>query len=191
LKKTVLLNVPYLFNSIWNLISGWLNEEVRSKYVFLGGPDEYEPYLKQLFSSENIPICFGGTLDYKFQPGGLLTNLNIPTAIKKNWSKICVLPRTSWNNEIHVKECTKGTIIWEFRTEGYDIGFGLFYKESDNSNEKILIEISRVKSHQIIINGNYTFDQKGIYVMRFDNLYSVWNSKNLEYIISVVQNIVI
>jgi len=110
---------------------------------------------------------------------------------KKNWTRVVVGALSYWDKEIDISKYKKGgTIVWQFRTEGYDIGFGLFYKSKANLDEKEIIEIARTKSHEIVIHGNYSFtwEDQGIYILRFDNMYSLWYSKNLDYIVYVEEN---
>lgn len=91
-------------------------------------------------------------------------------------------------------------IVWEFATEYYDIGFGLFFEwetppadlkkqmesEMQNSDveEKLLTEIiplTRRSSHETVFCGSHLYPSKGTYVLKFDNSFSLWRSKTLFY----------
>jgi len=188
MEQTILINVPFLFSSVWNIVSGFLNDETRAKFVFLSSAQEYEPYLKDLFSDDQIPVCYGGSSEFQLPKGGLLSDsgLIVPKPPEKFWNSTITVPAWScWNKEL-VSAKDAGTIIWEFKTKGYDIGYGLYYKETKNSEEIVLIEVSRVKSHLITINGFHPFNKPGIYILRFDNSYSKWNSKELSYDVTLI-----
>jgi len=114
-------------------------------------------------------------------------------------------------------------IFWEFATDYYDIGFGLYFewtksqsntvtvhvsdsseddeegedggnpekqdieKGSRNSNkppkpyQDEIIPIFRRDSHEEIYAGSHTYPGHGVYLLKFDNTYSLWRSKTLYY----------
>ena len=49
---------------------------------------------------------------------------------------------------------------WEFKTEGYDIGFGVHRINEDGSKEEIVAS-ERVNSHMVPEEGNYVCQQPG------------------------------
>ncbi|KPM05755.1 hypothetical protein QR98_0042240 [Sarcoptes scabiei] len=124
-------------------------------------------------------------------------------------------------------------IFWEFATDHYDIGFGLFFEwnsspdtqvsvyfsesEDEEEDEDILaggqhdiekgmsrmiyqkysrsqlndqqnhssisaiIPIYRRDSHEEVFAGSHLYPGKGVYLLKFDNSYSLWRSKTLYY----------
>ncbi|KAH9516754.1 Golgi resident protein GCP60 [Dermatophagoides farinae] len=122
-------------------------------------------------------------------------------------------------------------IFWEFATDNYDIGFGLFFEwnsspdsqvsvyfsesEDDEEDEQepsttghdiekgtnrvlnsrpsscrpgvdhppisAIIPIYRRDSHEEVFAGNHVYPGKGVYLLKFDNSYSLWRSKTLYY----------
>ena len=87
-----------------------------------------------------------------------------------------------FNLEYKVTE--PGSILhWYFRTEGYDIGFGVYRKEEGQSNGRMdeIIALDKRESHLMAEDGCYTCNKQGIYVVKFDNSYSWTKSKKLHY----------
>ena len=132
-------------------------------------------------------------------------------------------------------------LFWEFATDSYDIGFGLFFewtknpgnqvsvhisesedeeeeaddddedgpttldeaeravvgtgvvanlgesaveqlkKEGDEIPSSVIIPIYRVDSHESVCTGSHRYPGSGLYVLKFDNSYSLWRSKTLYY----------
>ncbi|CAF2470533.1 unnamed protein product [Rotaria sp. Silwood2] len=115
-------------------------------------------------------------------------------------------------------------IFWEFATDYYDIGFGLYFewsqvqsntvtvhvsdssedeedegedgtnqekkdieKGSRNSNkppkpyQDEIVPIFRRDSHEEIYAGSHPYPGNGVYLLKFDNSYSLWRSKTLYY----------
>lgn len=113
-------------------------------------------------------------------------------------------------------------LFWEFATDSYDIGFGIFFEWtvapsntvsvhiSDSSDEDELDEeddtskvdpergipnhpksnrppsdeilpVYRRDSHEEIFCGSHSYPGRGVYLLKFDNSYSLWRSKTLYY----------
>ncbi|UJR30951.1 hypothetical protein I4U23_018463 [Adineta vaga] len=116
-------------------------------------------------------------------------------------------------------------IFWEFATDYYDVGFGLYFEwskvqsntvtvhVSDSSEEEDeegedganpekkdiekgsssssnkqpkpyqdeIVPIFRRESHEDIYAGSHQYPGHGVYLLKFDNSYSLWRSKTLYY----------
>lgn len=110
-------------------------------------------------------------------------------------------------------------IFWEFSTDFYDLGFGLYFEwtlspsnnvtvhVSDSSDEdegeddesgkqdievgdKVtenkppcdeIIPIFRRDCHEEVYAGSHLYPGRGVYLLKFDNSYSLWRSKTLYY----------
>jgi len=114
-------------------------------------------------------------------------------------------------------------IFWEFATDYYDIGFGLYFEwtispsnnvtvhvsdssededeegegegeettkhdpeKGDKSNENKppcdeIIPIFRRDCHEEVYAGSHLYPGRGVYLLKFDNSYSLWRSKTLYY----------
>ncbi len=49
---------------------------------------------------------------------------------------------------------------WEFKTDGYDIGFGILYENKMGPNEEV-VPVERVNSHMVPEDGTYVCKKKG------------------------------
>ncbi|XP_073946277.1 Golgi resident protein GCP60 isoform X2 [Choristoneura fumiferana] len=121
-------------------------------------------------------------------------------------------------------------LCWEFATDNYDIGFGLYFEwsksattevtvhvsESDDEDDadddgygdeeftiteggdpevgserralahqrpsvSIVVPIFRRDCHTEVYAGSHTYPGEGVYLLKFDNTYSLWRSKTLYY----------
>lgn len=110
-------------------------------------------------------------------------------------------------------------IFWEFSTDFYDLGFGLYFEwtlspssnvtvhVSDSSDEEDgdeedpnkqdlevgdkatenkppcdeIIPIFRRDCHEEVYAGSHLYPGRGVYLLKFDNSYSLWRSKTLYY----------
>lgn len=98
-----------------------------------------------------------------------------------------------------------GAILWwEFATDGYDIGFGIYFQwdddELDDENyddedydskyqRKFMqkqksvevVGMYRRDSHIEVQAGSHEYPGHGTYILKFDNSFSMWRSKTLYY----------
>ncbi|XP_057200021.1 Golgi resident protein GCP60 [Triplophysa rosa] len=106
-------------------------------------------------------------------------------------------------------------LFWEFATDHYDIGFGLYFEWKDltppasNKNEEgsaveikkgaaqvegekdmeesrlplvnEVVPVSRRDSHEEVYAGSHQYPGQGVYLLRFDNSYSLWRPKVVYY----------
>ncbi|KIO27078.1 hypothetical protein M407DRAFT_243441 [Tulasnella calospora MUT 4182] len=56
--KFYIINAPWMFSSVWNLIKPWLDEVTVAKIEIIG--KDYKPQLLQQIPKENLPKEFGG-----------------------------------------------------------------------------------------------------------------------------------
>ncbi|XP_029170684.1 Golgi resident protein GCP60 [Nylanderia fulva] len=118
-------------------------------------------------------------------------------------------------------------LFWEFATDGYDIGFGVYFEwskpetnqvsvhisESEDEDEEeeeyeprgedlesgsvngnsqparktatppisVIVPVYRRDSQEEIYAGSHQYPGEGVYLLKFDNSYSLWRSKTLYY----------
>ncbi|XP_028858593.1 Golgi resident protein GCP60 [Denticeps clupeoides] len=108
-------------------------------------------------------------------------------------------------------------LFWEFATDYYDIGFGVFFEWGDTTNASVSVHVSessdeddeeegesqseeekakkeagkpqvdeivpvyRRDCHEEVYAGSHQYPGRGIYLLKFDNSYSLWRSKSVYY----------
>ncbi|XP_012281155.1 Golgi resident protein GCP60 [Orussus abietinus] len=117
-------------------------------------------------------------------------------------------------------------LFWEFATDGYDIGFGVYFEwskpdttqvsvhisESEDEDEEdedydsredletgaingntrseykstsppisVIVPVFRRDSQEEVYAGSHQYPGQGVYLLKFDNSYSLWRSKTLYY----------
>jgi len=79
-----------------------------------------------------------------------------------------------------------GTVFYyEFKTEDYDVGFGIKYQKVKGHPPEQFSEIKRYESNSIPVWGKIHVEKPGVYTLIWDNSYSWTRSKDLLYITSV------
>ncbi|MEQ2221062.1 hypothetical protein ILYODFUR_011850 [Ilyodon furcidens] len=80
---------------------------------------------------------------------------------------------------------------WQFACEGADIGFGVFLKTKKGEWKKAsemqeVIPSQRYNAHLVPEDGSLTCEHPGVYVLRFDNTYSIFQAKQVSYTVEVL-----
>ncbi|XP_036405616.1 Golgi resident protein GCP60-like isoform X2 [Megalops cyprinoides] len=108
-------------------------------------------------------------------------------------------------------------LFWEFATDYYDIGFGVYFEWTDSPNTAVSVHVSessedeedeegdarseeekakkntnkpqvdeivpvyRRDCHEEVYAGSHQYPGRGVYLLKFDNSYSLWRSKSVYY----------
>ncbi|KPP77870.1 hypothetical protein Z043_102674 [Scleropages formosus] len=108
-------------------------------------------------------------------------------------------------------------LFWEFATDHYDIGFGVYFEWTDSANAAVSVHVSessddeedesgdgpseeekakknaskpqvdeivpvyRRDCHEEVYAGSHQYPGRGVYLLKFDNSYSLWRSKTVYY----------
>ncbi|XP_038143414.1 Golgi resident protein GCP60 isoform X1 [Cyprinodon tularosa] len=108
-------------------------------------------------------------------------------------------------------------LFWEFATDYYDIGFGVFFEWTDAASASVSVHVSessdededdegdppteeekakkeagkphvdeivpvyRRDCHEEVYAGSHQYPGRGVYLLKFDNSYSLWRSKSVHY----------
>eukprot|EP01126_Amoeba_proteus_P042686 TRINITY_DN464_c0_g1_i22.p1 TRINITY_DN464_c0_g1~~TRINITY_DN464_c0_g1_i22.p1 ORF type:complete len:296 (+),score=65.81 TRINITY_DN464_c0_g1_i22:873-1760(+) len=183
IRKVIIMNCPKVFSVLWGVAQYFFDENQKSKFEFYGYSEDYQTSLLKIVSPENLPKRYGGDLDWDLPPGGDVKKLSLPKTEKKRWIKTHIPRGGNYEKALRVE---KGhTISWEFKTERYDIGFAVFFRESPDSTREVAVEYSRIESDLSEVYGAHVVDKPAEFILFWDNSYSWVNGKDLKYILYV------
>ncbi|XP_047017057.2 SEC14-like protein 2 isoform X2 [Ictalurus punctatus] len=199
LKRILLIKAPKIFPIAYNLIKPFLCEETRQKIVIIGS--NWKEVLQKYIASDQLPVVYGGTLtDPNGNPycktmikyGGVVPkSYYIKYSVDVQYEKCITISRGSDHQleyEVLVPNCL---LRWQFASDGSDIGFGIYMKTKAGVKQKItemqeVLPTTRYNAHLVPEDGSYTCEEPGIYVPRFDNTYSILQSKKISFTMDVV-----
>ncbi|VIO98742.1 Uncharacterized protein BM_BM17766 [Brugia malayi] len=154
--------------------------------------------------------------------------MEFKTAIRKEGSESIIKVGHGETVTVRVPTHEEGScLFWEFATDHYDIGFGVFFewtisqtnrvsvhvsessdeeadeeflqvelrtndvesgssvreKETDQNKPHVdeIVPIYRRDCHEEVYAGSHVYPGRGVYLLKFDNSYSLWRSKTLYY----------
>lgn len=199
LKTCFVINAPKIFPIAYNLIRPILSEDTVKKVQIYGS--SYKHVLLKHIDADQLPVHWGGTMvDLDRDPfcssrvcmGGEVPEQYYSQDMgdTSGFIEASIGRGSSLQVEVEVK-VARSCIRWQFKTDGFDIGFGVFQKTS-GGRQKVgemvpVLPTDRVNSHLIPEDGSVTCKEAGSYVVRFDNTYSWTRSKKILYLIEVLE----
>ena len=112
--KQVFINVPWWYLAFYMMISPFLTQRTKSKFVFASPAKSAKTLFKDI-SPEQVPMQYGGlSVDY--------CDCNPDFGIADPVTEITVKPSTKQTVEILVSE--QCVIIWEVRVVGWEVAYG-------------------------------------------------------------------
>ncbi|XP_058781329.1 patellin-3-like [Vicia villosa] len=154
--KQVFINVPWWYLAVNRMISPFLTQRTKSKFVF-AGPSKSAETLLRYIAPEQLPVKYGGLS----KDGGF----GITDAV----TEITVRPAAKHTVEFPVTE--NCLISWEVRVIGWDISYGAEFVPSSEGSYTVIIQKSRKvgASEEPVICNNYKIDEPGKVVLTIDN----------------------
>lgn len=199
LKRLFIVKAPKIFPVAYNLVKHFLSEETREKIIILGG--NWKEVLLKYIDADQVPVYYGGTLmDPPGDPyckarinhaGDVPQSYYMQDSVKQQYEKSVIINRGS-SQQLEYEILFPGCVLrWQFMSEGADVGFGVYLKTRIGERQKAgemaeVVRNQRYNSHLVPEDGTLTCQDPGIYVIRFDNTYSILHSKKVNYSVEVL-----
>ncbi|XP_012670466.1 SEC14-like protein 2 [Clupea harengus] len=199
LKRVFLIKAPKLFPVAFNLVKHFLCEETRRKIIVLGG--NWKDVLREYIDEDQLPVAYGGSLTdpdgnplckTKIKYGGVVPrSYYVQDSINVQYDQTLSIRRGSSFQLEQEVFCSSSMLRWQFASESADIGFGVFLKTKGTDKQGVanMVEVlpsERYNAHFVPEDGSLTCAEPGIYVLRFDNTYSVLQSKKVSFSVEVL-----
>ncbi|KAL2538909.1 Patellin-3 [Forsythia ovata] len=158
--KQVFINVPWWYLAFYKMISPFLTQRTKSKFVFAGPSKSAETLLKYI-PPEQLPIQYGGLgVDFcecnpMFTADDLLT-------------EITVKPATKQTVEIIVNE--KCTIVWELRVVNWEVSYGAEYVPNERGYTVIIQKTKKMyPTDEPVVSNSFQIIELGKILLTIDN----------------------
>ncbi|CAJ2641411.1 unnamed protein product [Trifolium pratense] len=156
LAKQVFINVPWWYLAVNRMISPFLTQRTKSKFVF-AGPSKSAETLLRYIAPEQLPIKYGGlSKDGEF---------GITDAV----TEITVRPAAKHTVEFPVTE--NCLLSWELRVIGWEVSYGAEFVPSSEGSYTVIIQKTRKvgSSEEPVLCNNYKIGEPGKVVLTIDN----------------------
>ncbi|KAG7480818.1 hypothetical protein MATL_G00060240 [Megalops atlanticus] len=199
LKRLFVIKAPKLFPVAYNLVKHFLSEDTRRKIIVLGA--NWQEVLRKYIDPEQLPAVYGGTLTdpdgdprcrTRIKYGGVVPrSYYVRESIKVHYEQCISISRGS-SHQLEYEILFPGCVLrWYFASDGADIGFGVFMKTKMGERKKAgemreVLPSERYNAHLVPEEGSLTCADPGVYVLRFDNTYSILHSKRISFTVEVL-----
>ncbi|XP_050375887.1 patellin-3 [Argentina anserina] len=159
--KQVFINAPWWYLAFYTLISPFLTQRTKSKFVF-AGPAKSADTLFRYISAEHVPIQYGGlSVDY--------CECNPEFTIADPVAEVTIKPGTKKTVEIIIYE--KCTIVWELRVVGWEVNYGAeFVPDSQGAYTLIIQKPTKISPNdEPVMHHRFKVSELGKILLTIDN----------------------
>ncbi|KAJ0511160.1 putative CRAL-TRIO lipid binding domain, GOLD domain, CRAL/TRIO domain, CRAL/TRIO domain superfamily [Helianthus annuus] len=159
--KQVFINAPWWYLAFYTMISPFMTQRTKSKFVFASTAKTPETLFKYV-NPEHVPIQYGGlSVDY--------CDCNPEFTIDDPASVVTVKPATKQTVEIIVNE--KCLFVWELRVVGWEVSYSAEYVPNNESHYTIIIQKARkmTPTDEPVISHSFKITELGKILLTVDN----------------------
>ncbi|KAJ0876719.1 putative CRAL-TRIO lipid binding domain, GOLD domain, CRAL/TRIO domain, CRAL/TRIO domain superfamily [Helianthus annuus] len=159
--KQVFINAPWWYLAFYTMISPFMTQRTKSKFVFASTAKTPETLFKYV-NPEHVPIQYGGlSVDY--------CDCNPEFTIDDPASVVTVKPATKQTVEIIVNE--KCLFVWELRVVGWEVSYSAEYVPNNESHYTIIIQKARkmTPTDEPVISHSFKISELGKILLTIDN----------------------
>ncbi|XP_076911677.1 patellin-3-like [Bidens hawaiensis] len=159
--KQVFINAPWWYLAFYTMISPFMTQRTKSKFVFASTARTPETLFKYI-RPEHVPIQYGGlSVDY--------CDCNPEFTIDDPASMVTVKPATKQTVEIIVNE--KCLLVWELRVVGWEVTYTAEYVPADESHYTIIIQKAKkmAPTDEPVISHSFKINELGKILLTVDN----------------------
>jgi len=166
------VNVPWVFKTVWKIVKPWLSEFTVQKIQILEG--DYKTVLLKQIAPEHLPKIYGGTCECA---GGCVVELDP----NEGMTQVTIAARASHVVKFEADD-PSCIVSWEFRTTSHNLAMQAEFIPKDKPEQKtVVVPLNRFETGSETTGGSYEPKAVGTVVLTFDNEFSVMTSKILYY----------
>ncbi|KAF0919291.1 hypothetical protein E2562_029147 [Oryza meyeriana var. granulata] len=156
--KKVFINVPWWYLAANKMMSPFLTQRTKSKFIF-ASPAKSAETLFRYIAPEQVPVQFGGLFkedDPEFTTSDAVTELTIKPSSKETV-------------EIPVSE--NSTIVWELRVLGWEVSYGAEFTPDAEGGYTVIVQKTRKvpANEEPIMKGSFKVGEPGKIVLTINN----------------------
>ncbi|KAI3826392.1 hypothetical protein L1987_00440 [Smallanthus sonchifolius] len=159
--KQVFINAPWWYLAFYTMISPFMTQRTKSKFVFASTARTPETLFKYV-SPEHVPMQYGGlSVDY--------CDCHPEFTIDDPASLVTVKPATKQTVEIIVNE--KCVFVWELRVVGWEVSYSAEYVPNNESHYTIIIQKAKkmTQTDEPVISHSFKISELGKILLTIDN----------------------
>ncbi|KAK5852208.1 hypothetical protein PBY51_023696 [Eleginops maclovinus] len=199
LKRVFLIKAPKMFPVAYNLIKHFMCEETRRKINILGS--NWQEEIRKHVDPDQLPVVYGGNMtDPDGDPrcrtminygGTVPRSYYVQDSVNVQYDDSVTVSRGSVFQLEYDVTAASSLLRWQFTSDGADIGFGVYRRTKEGGSQKVsemlqVLPSERYNAHLVPEDSCLTCPEPGVYVLCFDNSYSILQSKKVSYKVEVL-----
>ncbi|KAK2438894.1 patellin-3 [Trifolium repens] len=155
--KQVFINVPWWYLAVNRMISPFVTQRTKSKFVF-AGPSKSPETLLSYIAPEQLPVKYGGlSKDGEFGNSDAVV------------TEITIKPTSKHTVEFPVTE--KCLLSWEVRVIGWEVSYGAEFVPSNEESYTVIVQKARkvASSEEPVLCNSFKISEPGKVVLTIDN----------------------
>jgi len=177
-----IINAPWIFPVLYNTIKGFLDPVTRAKITVVKG--DFKKVLHEHFDLDQLPVEYGGT-----QPNVDVYDIS---ELRKNLTSEqdaleYVTEQIGARKQFVVRLDAEGPAIfsWYFKTVAHDLSFFVEFEPKDKKKKFMVNNPARLQCDTLPVQGTFNSKEAGTCILTFDNSFSYFKGKTLQYFTSV------
>ncbi|TVU36331.1 hypothetical protein EJB05_18263 [Eragrostis curvula] len=156
--KKVFINVPWWYLAANKMMSPFLTQRTKSKFVF-ASPAKSAETLFRYIAPEQVPVQFGGLFkedDPEFTTSDAVTELTIKASSKET---------------IEIPATENSTVVWELRVLGWEVSYGAEFTPDAEGGYTVIVQKTRKvpANEEPIMKGSFKVGEAGKLVLTINN----------------------
>ncbi|KAH9626405.1 hypothetical protein KSS87_009091, partial [Heliosperma pusillum] len=159
--KQVFINVPWYYVAFYTMMSPFMTQRTKSKFVF-ASPSKTAETLFKYISPEQVPIQYGGlSVDY--------CDCNPEFTVDDTATIINIKPTTKQFVEIICSETC--VIVWELRVVGWEVTYSAEFSPNAESGYTVIIQkaTKMAANDDPVISTSFKVSELGKIILTVDN----------------------
>lgn len=156
--KKVFINVPWWYLAVNQMISPFLTQRTKSKFVFAGPSKSAETLFKHV-APEQVPVQFGGL--YREDE----SDFTVSDAV----TEVTIKPSSKHTIDLPLSE--NSMLVWELRVLGAEVSYGAEFVPEAEGGYTVIVQKTRklTLADEPIMKASYKTGETGKVVLTIDN----------------------
>eukprot|EP01130_Rhizamoeba_saxonica_P000669 TRINITY_DN10611_c0_g1_i1.p1 TRINITY_DN10611_c0_g1~~TRINITY_DN10611_c0_g1_i1.p1 ORF type:complete len:410 (-),score=121.72 TRINITY_DN10611_c0_g1_i1:35-1237(-) len=192
-RRVYFTNVGSVFGLVYNAVKPFLDPSTLKKIFFLTSKKVYGE-LSLIADDDQIPDYLGGSLvvedktpldleEIQRIKGSTAEGVLDGRSEAASAAAIDIAARDTYEHPLDI-EIEGASIEYNFRTKSHSVGFAVFF-ETEGVKKECIVQYEKCKANEESVVGTVVCDRIGTYIFHWDNTYSSWTGKHLDYMLQV------
>ncbi|CAE5958923.1 unnamed protein product [Arabidopsis arenosa] len=156
--RNIFINVPFWFYAINAVLSPFLTQRTKSKFV-VARPAKVKETLLKYIPADELPVQYGG---FKTDDDTEFSNETV--------SEVVVKPGSSETIEIPAPE-TEGTLVWDIAVLGWEVNYKEEFVPTEEGAYTVIVQkVKKMGANEGPIRNSFKNSQAGKIVLTVDNV---------------------